>query len=78
MHSFSPEFFGSFDIAETYARHEGHGTLTPWHLLYGMAKNPNLKCYESLSQKLPEIENRLAKLAKARQGEIRPNSELVQ
>ena len=43
-----------------------------------MAKNPNLKCYESLSQKLPKIENRLAKLAKARQGEIRPNSELVQ
>ena len=60
MYSFSPEFFGSFDIAQTYARHQQHGTLTPWHLLYGMAKNPNLNCSQPLSNQLAQIQKHLA------------------
>ncbi|MCY4380119.1 MAG: AAA family ATPase [Proteobacteria bacterium] len=79
MYSFSPDFFGSFDIAQTFARHQKHGALTPWHLIYGMAKNPNLGCWHQLSGKMAVIEKELNKCPKV-SGEITtvvPNQELM-
>lgn len=80
MTSFSSELFGCWDIAQTYAHQQQHDFVTPWHLLYGMAKNPNLKSYVQLSQKISDIESQLKKCPKVHQSDqdvIKPDAALV-
>ena len=79
MYHFSPEFFGSFDIAQTYGKHEQHSALSNWHLVYGMAKNPNLKCSKCLAQQLDIIIQKLEKTPKIAQkvDSIKPDQQLI-
>ena len=62
MYNYDPKLIGTLDIASTYANHCKHQHLTPLHIVYGMAKNPSLKCYHVLKNKLDNIEADLAKI----------------
>lgn len=79
MYSFHPDLFGSFDIAQTYARHHHHSSLTPWHLLYGMSKNPNLKCSQSLAKHHENILKELGQCAKidGQDLNLKPDAQLM-
>ena len=62
MYNYSPELIGTFDIASTHAHNNKNQYLNCLHLIYGMAKNPNLICYNHLKSKLSDIEKDLEKL----------------
>lgn len=74
MYPFSTNFVGSLDIARTYALHHKHSQLSCLHFVYGMAKNPNLKCHSVLHSNLAVIEVELQKLSTASKSAKRDQS----
>lgn len=79
MYAFHPDLFGSFDIAQTYARQHHHASLTPWHLLYGMSKNPHLRCAKNLTKHHASILKELAGCATVASEDItiKPDHQLM-
>lgn len=62
MYNFSSDLVGSLDIARTYAAHHRHTTVTPLHMVYGLAKNPNLAIHQALNHQLTDLQLQLDKL----------------
>ena len=82
MYRFSADLGGSLDIARTYATHHKHPYLSALHLVYGLAKNPNLSAHAHLSQKLSEIEESLSKTPQLSEesfdpGKLAPDQSLI-
>ena len=82
MYSFSSDLGGSLDIARTYAAHHRHSYFGALHLVYGLAKNPNLAVHGQLSSQLPELEKALSKVPSLTEesfdhGKLAPDQTLI-
>lgn len=81
MYNFDEKIAGSIDIAQTKAISEKHSELTPYHLLFGLLKNPSAKLSKTLknhTEKITELLEKTPKLSgSVDPTQLKPNPTLI-